>query len=237
MENSDDKLINKIENLIRLSSSDNEHEARAAMMKARELMAKYHIRMEDVSPEEKESESVECSTTLEKFRESWISDLAAVIAENFRCRTLIVRRARGGIYKIRFYGVNDDSFVCMEIFRYALRVVNSRVKTMRGIFKESGKSFEYNDKLLYCHGFMKGLRVNFAEQTRQQRRSRNDDCFALALCVPAVVDRAIESIGVLEDEKPSTRPTMSRKNSMLYGIGYMDGKAFQNAEDKERLHS
>lgn len=237
MVNSEDKLINKIENLIRLSSSDNEHEARAAMMKARELMAKYHISMEDVSPEERESETVECSTTLEKFRESWTSDLAALIANNFRCRTLIIRRARGGSYKIRFYGVNDDAFVCMEIFRYALQVVNSRVKTMRGIFKESGKSFEYNDKLVYCHGFMTGLRANFTEQTRQQQRSRKDDCFALALCVPAVVDRAIESMGDLEDEKPSTRPTMSRKNSMLYGIGYTDGKAFQNAGDKERLHS
>lgn len=237
MENSDDKLIDKIEKLIRLSSSNNEHEARAAMMKARELMAKHHIRMEDVSPEERENESVECSTTLEKFRESWISDLAAVIADNFRCRTLILRSARGGIYKIRFYGVNDDSFVCMEIFRYALQVVNSRVKTMRGIFKESGKSFEYNDKLVYCHGFMTGLQANFTEQTRQQRRSRDDDCFALALCVPAVVDKAIESIGDLENKKPSERPTISRKNSMLYGIGYTDGKTFQNAGDKERLHS
>ena len=84
MGNSEDKLINKIENLIRLSSSNNEHEARAAMMKARELMAKYHIRMEDVSPEEKESETVETATTLEKFRESWIQDLARVIAQNFR---------------------------------------------------------------------------------------------------------------------------------------------------------
>jgi len=237
MESKEDKLINKIENLIRLSGSNNEHEARAAMMKARELMAKYHIRMEDVSPEERESETVECSTTMEKFRESWISDLAAVIADNFRCRTLIMRRERGAVYKIRFYGVNDDSFVCMEIFRYALQVVNSRVKTMRGIFKESGKIFEYNDKLLYCKGFMAGLLANFAEQTRQQRRNRDDDCFALALCVPAVVDRAIESIGDLKEEKPSPRPTVSRKNSMLYGIGYTDGKAFQNAGNKERLHS
>ena len=80
MGNSEDRLINKIENLIRLSSSNNEHEARAAMMKARELMAKYHIRMEDVSPEEKKSETVEAATTLEKFRETWVSDLAGVIA-------------------------------------------------------------------------------------------------------------------------------------------------------------
>lgn len=236
MGNNDDKLINKIENLIRLSSSDNEHEARAAMMKARELMAKYHIRMEDIFPEEKESETVECSTTLEKFRESWISDLAALIAENFRCRITILHRARGGIYKIRFYGVNDDSFVCMEIFRYALQVVKSRLKTMRGIFKESGKDFKYNDKLVYCHGFMKGLQINFAEQTRRQQRSRNDECFALALNVPAVVDKAIDSLGGLEEAAPSAQPTMSRKNSMLYGIGYMDGTAFQNAGDKGRIH-
>lgn len=236
MGNSEDKLINKIENLIRLSSSDNEHEARAAMMKARELMAKYHIRMEDVSPEEKESETVETATTLEKFRESWIQDLARVIAQNFRCRTLLLHWYTGNTYKIRFLGVNDDAFVCMEIFRYALKVIKSRVKTMRGIFYESGKDFEYNDKLVYCHGFMKGLQINFAEQTKRQQESRRDNCFALALCVPAVVDKAIESMGV-EDAAPSTRPSMSRKNSMLYGIGYTDGKAFQNAGDKEQLHS
>ena len=53
---------------------------------------------------------------------------------------------------------------------------------------------------------------------------------------PAVVDKAIESMGA-EDAAPSTRPNMSRKNSMLYGIGYTDGKAFQNAGDKEQLHS
>ncbi len=236
MENRDDKLIDKIEKLIRLSNSNNEHEARAAMMKARELMAKHHIRMEDISPEERKSETVECSTTLEKFRESWVSDLAGVIAQNFRCRTLLLYWYTGNTYKIRFLGVNDDAFVCMEIFRYALKVIKSRVKTMRGIFYESGKDFEYNDKLVYCHGFIKGLRINFAEQTRRQKESRKDNCFALALCVPAVVDKAIESMGV-EDAAPSTRPSMSRKNYMLYDIGYTDGKTFQNAGDKERLHS
>lgn len=83
---------------------------------------------------------------------------------------------------------------------------------------------------------MKGLQINFAEQTKRQQESRRDNCFALALCVPAVVDKAIESMGA-EDAAPSTRPNMSRKNSMLYGIGYTDGKAFQNAGDKEQLHS
>lgn len=50
------------------------------------------------------------------------------------------------------------------------------------------------------------------------------------------MEPAMESMGVT-DAEPSTRPSMSRKNSMLYGIGYTDGKAFQNAGDKERLNN
>ena len=102
MGNRDDRLIDRIEKLIRLSNSNNEHEARAAMMKARELMAKHHIRTEDISPEEKENEIVECSTTLERFRESWVSDLATIIAENFRCRILILRKEKDASIKFAF---------------------------------------------------------------------------------------------------------------------------------------
>ena len=41
MNEADNKIIDKIEKLIALSSSDNENEAKAAMLKAQELMAKY----------------------------------------------------------------------------------------------------------------------------------------------------------------------------------------------------
>ena len=43
MNEADNKIIDKIEKLIALSSSDNENEAKAAMLKAQELMAKYEI--------------------------------------------------------------------------------------------------------------------------------------------------------------------------------------------------
>lgn len=46
MNEADNKIIDKIEKLIALSSSDNENEAKAAMLKAQELMAKYEIEME-----------------------------------------------------------------------------------------------------------------------------------------------------------------------------------------------
>lgn len=230
MENNDEKLIAKIEKLLRLSSSNNEHEAQSAMMKAQELMAKHNIKMADVNPEEQPQEKVETRTS-ERYREGWVGDLATIIAGNFRCRTLLLYANKGNTYRVRFYGANDDAQICMQIFQYALEVVRSRCKTMKGIFEETGKSFEYNDKLMYCHGFMQGLQKNFKEQIRR------NECYALALTVPAVVDNAIEQLGKLKDAKPSTQPTLNRKNRMLYDVGYTDGKTFQNAGDKERLHS
>lgn len=75
------------------------------------------------------------------------------------------------------------------------------------------------------------MQKNFREQIRR------NECYALALTVPAVVNNAIEQLGDIKDAKPSARPTANRKNRMLYEVGYTDGKTFQNAGDKERLHS
>ena len=48
MDDNENKVIDKIEKLLALSSSSNENEARAAMMKAQELMAKYEIKREQL---------------------------------------------------------------------------------------------------------------------------------------------------------------------------------------------
>jgi len=45
MNDEENKIIEKIEKLIALSGSDNENEAKAAMLKAQELMAKYEIEL------------------------------------------------------------------------------------------------------------------------------------------------------------------------------------------------
>jgi hypothetical protein len=227
--NNDEKLIEKIEKLMRLSESNNEHEANAAIMKAQELMAKYHIDMKDVSTEEKEKEVATNEETKDFFRETWIHELATIIAHNFRCISIMMYRMVGNTYKIRFYGVNDDALICMQIFQYALQVVRGRCKTLKSVFKSAGKTFEYNDKLLYCNGFMSGLQKNFKEQLR------NNKCYALAIVVPEIVEKEVNKLGATEHVAAPTRPVPNRKNQMLYGYGYIDGKNFQNAGDKERL--
>lgn len=50
MNDEENKIIDKIEKLIALSGSDNENEAKAAMLKAQELMAKYQIEQDRINP-------------------------------------------------------------------------------------------------------------------------------------------------------------------------------------------
>lgn len=48
MNEQENKIIDKIEKLLALAGSDNENEAKSAMVKAQELMAKYEIDRERV---------------------------------------------------------------------------------------------------------------------------------------------------------------------------------------------
>ena len=85
------KIIDKIEKLISLSGSSNENEARAAMMKAQELMAKYEIKREQLN-EAQETERPVIGFTSSPYREEWIHMVSAVIADNFRCRSISICR-------------------------------------------------------------------------------------------------------------------------------------------------
>ena len=83
MNEADNKIIDKIEKLIALSNSDNENEAKAAMLKAQELMAKYEIEMSQINPDKAKERPV-VSYTSPSFRDDWVVDLGCLIAGTHR---------------------------------------------------------------------------------------------------------------------------------------------------------
>lgn len=95
MNDEENKIIEKIEKLIALSGSDNENEAKAAMLKAQELMAKYEIEQDRIDPERKKERPVVCFTS-PMFRDDWCVDVGSLIANNFRCRAIISKRRNSG---------------------------------------------------------------------------------------------------------------------------------------------
>lgn len=229
MENKDEKIIEKIEKLIALSSSSNENEARAAMLKAQELMAKYEIDRSRVQGD-KEAERAVVGYTSPSFRDDWCQDIASVIAHNFRCRLVIMQKCGncGGAYRLRFYGFDEDANICINIFNYAVKVVRKRLATLRAIYQDAERDFGRNEKRNYVDGFCQRLHVNFEEQRQQ------NNAFALVLVTPKEVNEFVDCIpGITEQQvRPYER---DRTHDLLRRNGYIDGKAFRNAGDKERL--
>lgn len=230
MNESENKIIDKIEKLLALSSSSNENEARAAMVKARELMAKYEIRREQLNDGEPEERPVVHYTSM-PFRDEWTQYVATTIAENFRCRMVTMVKSRsGGAFRIKFFGYEEDAEICINIFNYAVKVVRKRFATLRAIYADAEKEFGRNEKMNYVLGFCNGLEKNFEEQKAQSHS------FSLALVTPQAVIDYVDAIpGIMPGEWRDFE--RNREHELLQRTGYIDGKAFQNAGDKERLTS
>ena len=141
MRESENKIIDKIEKLLKLSSSSNENEARSAMMKAQELMAKYEIKREQLRDGEQEERPVVSFSSV-TFRDEWVQMVSGVIADNFRCRCLSVSRPGSrGAFRVRFYGYEEDAEICINIFNYAVKVVRQRFATLRAVYAHVNKEF------------------------------------------------------------------------------------------------
>lgn len=231
MDDNENKVIDKIEKLLALSSSSNENEARAAMMKAQELMAKYEIKREQLKDREQEERRIVNFSSV-SFRDEWIHMVSGVIAENFRCRRIAVSRVgSGGAFRIRFYGYEEDAEICINIFNYAVKVIRKRFMVLRAIYAEAGRAFGNDEKMNYVLGFCHGLEKNFEEQKAQSQS------FALALVTPKAVNEYVDSIPGLETGTGYKDFKQNREHTLLQRTGYVDGKTFRNAGDKERIES
>ena len=229
MNDEENKIIDKIEKLIALSGSDNENEAKSAMLKAQELMAKYNIEQDRINPERQEERSV-VSYRSPAFRDDWVIDVGSLIAGNFRCRVVIAKGYKtGGSFYLRFFGYEEDAEISINVFNYAVKVIRNRFQTFRAIYAEAGREFGRSEKMSYVSGFCAGLHMNFEEQKKQS------ESFALALIVPEAVNNYVDNIpglGTYQDKEFEHK----RENDTIRRAGYIDGKTFQNAGDKERLH-
>lgn len=228
MNESQNKVIDKIEKLLALAGSDNENEAKSAMMKARELMAKYEIKREQLHEGQEEERAI-VHYTSPPFRDDWCKMIASVIADNFRSRVISSsRRGSGGAYRLKFFGYDEDAEICINIFNYAVKVIRNRFATLRAIYADAGRKFERNEKMNYVEGFCYGLERNFEDQKAQS------ESFALALIVPPAVCEYVDNIPGLT-ESAGREYESNKEHALLRKTGYIDGKNFQNAGDKERI--
>lgn len=122
-------IKDKIAKLLALAESPNEAEAKAALLKARELMAKNKLTPEECQKQKnqkvvKDFTDIQCTA----MTNPWAASLSAVIADNYCCRAINRKRKGYKTATIGFIGLEDDFEICKRIFLYAYDCIASTCK-------------------------------------------------------------------------------------------------------------
>lgn len=155
------KIIEKIQKLLALSESSNEHEAQLSMLKAQELLVKHKLSLREVKDFKIFNSAIKEKISTVSFKKAqWKAELAEVIADNFGCYTYFKTRHT---HTIVFFGREEDVIICNIILEYAVDSINSTVKKLRYQYQQ----LRYSTKGLesdYAMGFIKGLKSRFESQ-------------------------------------------------------------------------
>lgn len=212
----------KIRKLLALAESPNEHEAKAALLKARQLMAEHKLTEAELKDVEKQKvKDIRTDITCSKRRNPWVVKLSAVIGENYCCKGYRNHGYGEQTQAMGFIGFEDDVEVCAAVFKYAVDCVLAECKRIK---KENACYYSsYVKKLCdsYGYGFVSGV----AEAFRKQQEE-NEQGWGLVLVIPKEVEEAAKDWGK-DKFKARSQDDISGE---AYARGYYQGKEFNPAK-------
>lgn len=127
----------KIRKLLALAESPVEAEARAALLKARQLMAEHKLTERECRAAEKQAvRDVLTDITCSKRREPWIIPLSATIGESYCCKGYRKRYYGQQTQHVGFIGLEDDVEICIAVFKYAVDCIRAGVKKIKAEYAE-----------------------------------------------------------------------------------------------------
>ena len=208
-------ILRKIKDLLALGDNarnNSEEEAKAAMLMAQKLMAKYDISAEEVEGEDEEQYSHEMCE--HKWDYAYRVPLANVLAKNFRCMVYI----RGK--NIVFMGHPSDAKICKATFEFAYKFIMKKGNAVYNKRYAMGYSTKgvFNS---YAHGFIVGLQDAFDVQ-----------CKALAIVTPPDVIEEFKNQSKDWGTKKSKDIGSDVSSTQIWLEGRRDGKKFM---DKDKL--
>ena len=214
-------LEDKIRKLLSLASSDFEEEARSAMLKAQELMAKHNISMEDVSAITVDPVEV-FDTYVDLGRKTipvWHGSLANLIAKNFRCE-LYTKSEGYHNRKLKIFGDRKDVDACLPVIEFALLSMENCWKKYYASRKQtvgqaSSRQITEMIKNDYMRGFISGVREAFDKQVKEK---------AIVLVKDALVVRYQNNLG-LRAAPRNIKGSMGDAHAS--SSGYNDGRSIR----------
>lgn len=188
----DNKIISKVQNLLELAyDAPNDEEGQTALLMAQKLMVKHNLSMSDIKASQKNDNIGETVGHWEYRMVWWKEKLAAILGENFRCKTIRRRLVEKGITQMIFFGYDTDAELCTKVYEGALLYLDYRLKRL---FPTVSKARWKDYKKSYLLGFLDGLAQRFKNQTQSSEE------FALMVQVPAeVLEEQARQMGNLKN--------------------------------------
>ena len=175
----DNKIIEKIQNLLELAyDAPNDEEGQTALLMAQRLMVKHNLSMNDLTNSKTQKDIGETIGTWEYRLPWWQEKLAAILGENFRCKTIRRRLPEDGITQIIFFGYQSDAEFCSKVYEGALLYLKYRLKRL---FPTVSRARWKDYKKSYLLGFLNGVDQRFQEQIQSSEE------FGLMVKIPAEV--------------------------------------------------
>lgn len=218
----------KIKKLLALAESPVEAEAQAALLKAREMMAKHKLSERDLKDAgNQEVKDIELEITCSKRRDPWIVNLSGVIAENYCCKGYRRHSHGSQTQRMGFIGFEDDVEICVAVFKYAVDCVLARIKEIRKEYKLLGLGADSIKKMCdsYGYGFVNGTNKAFKEQQEEKQQE-----WGLVLVTPKEVQEA--SAHWKQRAFKARAARAENLHMSAFQSGYADGKRF---DPKHRL--
>lgn len=208
----------RIRKLLALAKSPEENEAKAALLKARALMAKHKLtEAEFAEVQTRTVKKCVTSATFSMRRCPWINDLALIIGESYCCQAYLQHLKGKRTYTVGFVGLEDDIEICLPIFRYALDCVMSKNKRTRKEWEGYPARYVNSRCDGYGYGFVSGLRKAF-----DQQKAEHSTEWGLVLATPKEVTDAIKGFGQIDLRSQSSGQIDYRE----YQTGFADGRKF-----------
>ena len=212
-----DKIIDKINKLLALANNNpNESEAMSAALKAQELMARYNIEVEqlDQKPENREIVKEIYAASDKHEMKKWKFGLAAVIAENFRCKMYVINKQ-----DVVFYGFQEDAKIALSVFSFLYQIGNKLAVRYYNRCKKDGTQTR-GVMNTYLIGFKNGV----AEALSRQ-------CVALMIVTPQEVTDSFEDMA--KNMSVMNTKVQTNGNREAYNQGMQDGRDSINSRSLE----
>ena len=218
-------IIEKVQKLLALGQSPNEHEAQRAIEHAQRLLLKYNMTMNDVKIAADDVKE----TIIEngKRASTWKSSLLNVIAE-FNYGTFLIYSG-GGNFKYSVIAKEVNFIVIKNMYEYLVEAIDRMAKDY------SGKGVR--EKNSYRIGIVNGLRIRFVELQNERKQSGvqfEDGTQITALMVVSQEKQERQAIQTYFNENikvVKTKKTASKLSAGAYSAGRNDaGKISLNSQ-------